>query len=149
MAFSWLKSITGNGAFSATPCRLAAALFVMMPLSACLGRGVDDPLSLDQVKTGTISPRAAPALSTDEDAVARAVATADLTTRPEGPFPWANPDTGTTGVISSLQPAPGLAGDCRAFTTSLHRYDGIALFNGTTCRADSGEWRLSDFQPAS
>ena len=122
------------------------AVLAIAPLSGCLGRGVDDTLSLDAVTTQSIGQQA-PRLATDEEAVARAVAAA--ADRAEGPFPWANPDTGTTGVISSLQPIQEPVGECRAFTTSLHRYDGIALFNGKSCKAETGEWRLSDFAPAS
>lgn len=124
------------------------AILVVAPLSGCFGRGVDDTLSLDAVTTQSIGQQP-PRLSTDEEAVARAVAAADMADRPAGPFPWANPDTGTTGVISSLQPTQEPIGECRAFTTSLHRYDGIALFNGKSCKAETGEWRLSDFAPAS
>jgi surface antigen len=129
--------------------RLAACLLFAgtMALSGCMRSGIDDAFTLDTMTTGAIPARpAAPQVDTDEAAVARAVAEVDLSRSPTGPFAWANSVTGSTGVISTLSETDHGAGTCRDFTTSMHRYDGIALFSGTSCRDAEGGWNLQAFE---
>lgn len=113
-----------------------------------MSAGVDETLAVDRMVTGSIPAPAAPArLGGDEQAVARAVAEIDLERRSDGPFAWANRETGSTGVISSLEQSIATGAMCRQFTTTVHRYDGIALFDGKSCRDANGEWNLTAFQP--
>ncbi|WP_157928806.1 RT0821/Lpp0805 family surface protein [Pararhizobium haloflavum] len=118
-----------------------------------MGSGIDETLAVDTMTTGAIPTARAdpplPAPAADEEAVARAVAEIDLEQTPNAPFPWANRSTGSTGVISALEETEETGVPCRAFTTTVHRYDGIALFDGATCRDDSGQWNLKAFRPVS
>jgi hypothetical protein len=101
------------------------------------------------IVTGSIpgSRIGAPADETgDRDAVRAAVSTADAAARPAG-IPWADPSTGTVGVITTLTQSETSFGTCRSFETSRHSYDGIALYVGEACQADDGPWRLIEFRP--
>lgn len=113
-----------------------------------MSAGIDETLAVDRMTTGSIpAPTVTSGLDGDEQAVARAVADINLERRPNGPFAWANQRTGSTGVISSLEETDETGAICRQFTTTVHRYDGIALFDGKSCRDANGEWNLTAFQP--
>lgn len=127
---------------------LAAA--IAPALSGCVSGGVDDTLALDTVTTGSIPAATGLKAGSDEAALAEAVADIDLARTPNAPFAWANAATGSTGVISALEENSDPAGAvCRAFTTTIHRFDGIALYEGRQCREGSKPWNLSAFGPVS
>lgn len=122
----------------------------MLGLAGCMGVGETlrvDAGAIDRTVTGSIPTEPAlPQVKTDQQALADAVSGIDLQRRPEGPYAWANPVTGTTGVISMITEAGETGAACRDFTTTMHSYEGIALFAGRGCRASEG-WNLTAFQP--
>jgi hypothetical protein len=143
---------------------LATAL--ALALSGCMSAGVSDTLrveapALDRMTTGSIPAAASQSPSqvaairfdahTDEATVASAVAQALQTDSASqsptgGLYPWANPITGSTGVISEFRD-DDTGVPCRAFTTTIHRYDGIALFEGRACTIDGGQWQMTSLAP--
>lgn len=124
----------------------AGLLAATTMLAGCFGMGRDDAPALDRSTTGSVPQRVQPfdEPASDETAVMDAVARIDLGRRPHGPYAWANPATGSTGVIAAIEEGDGA---CRRFKTTLHRYDGIALFDGVGCKGGDGTWNLTAFQP--
>lgn len=110
----------------------------------------------DTLITGSITPRPAPAATSDNSAipdlerlsdrrtVRNAVSAADIEAAAKS-YPWANPQTGTNGVISALQEVRNGSRICRTFQTSRQRFDGVALYNGEACTTGAGEWALVRF----
>ena len=84
----------------------------------------------------------------DERTVRNAVSAADIADS-DGHYAWANPQTGTSGVISALQEVRDGPTICRSFKTSRQRFDGIALYRGEACTRGAGEWALVRFAESS
>ena len=80
----------------------------------------------------------------DRRTVRNAVSAADIEAAAKS-YPWANPQTGTNGVISALQEVRNGSRICRTFQTSRQRFDGVALYNGEACTTGAGEWALVRF----
>jgi hypothetical protein len=124
---------------------LAAALAA----SGCVGSG------LDTAQTGTPDrsivtssiPASHPAAETDPATIGHAVVAADLGREADQGIPWANPATGSAGVISDIEEVEAAGRTCRRFETSRHSYEGIALFVGETCRAPGRNWQIVSFGP--
>jgi 17 kDa outer membrane surface antigen len=74
-----------------------------------------------------------------------AASSIDITKLGDSPSPWANPYTGSAGVISNISETR--SGDiiCRDFMTTRHSYSGIDSFRGKTCLTGSGQWTLLNF----
>lgn len=54
---------------------------------------------------------------------------------------WANPSTGSAGVIEQIDASSDGPDGCRGFVTSRQSLDGITRFNGVAC--PSGEtWKM-------
>lgn len=119
-------------------------------LSGCMGNGIGlgDAAGVDSVRTGSVPAPASPAM-VDAAAVQTAVSTADVTEVTQNPIPWANAQSGSAGVISSIEEQTVGAMVCRRFTTTRHSYQGIAKFDGNTCRTGDGDWTLTSFGPRS
>ncbi|WP_430736291.1 RT0821/Lpp0805 family surface protein [Rhizobium wenxiniae] len=96
--------------------------------------------------TGTVAgkPQSETSLS-DEATVRNAVTSADLAKMGNTPLPWANAATGSAGVVSVIQEDSAQGRICRAFKTTRHSYEGIAVFAGQTCMTGSGDWMLTAF----
>lgn len=128
------------------------ALLLLVPaLAGCLYRGDSamDVLALDPVTTSSITPVATPVsvgaeLQSDEKAIERSLASMALDT----PLPWANPQTGSNGVITSFSESPGNGMPCRNFRTTRHAYDGIAIFAGRVCQTPGMKWQVTRLQRA-
>lgn len=129
-------------------------------LGGCVvaGPSVEDTL-LDPTITGstTTQPEEDPA-SSDSDAVSdrrivrNAVSAADIDTGSDngagkgaGRYAWSNPETGSSGVITTLSQERQGDNICRSFETSRQRFDGIALYQGRACAVGAGEWALIEF----
>lgn len=98
------------------------------------------------ISTGTIPPRQkSPDSQSDETTVRNAVTSADLAKMSGQPLPWANSATGSAGVVSSIHEDRSQGHLCRAFTTTRHSYEGIALFSGQACLVETGDWMLTAF----
>jgi hypothetical protein len=96
------------------------------------------------ISTGTI-PKFNSGAQSDEATVRNAVTSADLAKVGDNPLPWANSATGTAGVVSTIREARNQGHVCRAFTTTRHSYEGIAMFSGQACLTETGDWLLTAF----
>ncbi|PRD45975.1 hypothetical protein C5748_00580 [Phyllobacterium phragmitis] len=65
----------------------------------------------------------------------------------ETPIPWANPETGSQGTITTVAETETDAGLCRRFQTSREAFDGVSLYSGETCMERDGAWMLRSFAP--
>lgn len=133
--------------------RLAGAMTLglcVAGLSGCMGNGIGlgDAAGVDNVRTGSIPAPPSPAMI-DAAAVQTAVSTANVREVAGNPIPWANAQSGSAGVISSIQEQTVGGMVCRRFTTTRHSYQGIAKFDGNTCRTGDGDWTLTSFAPRS
>jgi surface antigen len=81
----------------------------------------------------------------DETTIRNAVSSANLGVLGPKPLSWANQDTGSSGTVSDIAEAKVDGQLCRRFKTSRESFEGIALFAGKACLADSGEWAMSSF----
>lgn len=125
------------------------AVAVAMPLVACTS-------SLDvfngsekvdrSISTGTIPrPARSETSLSDEATVRNAVTSVDLAKAGANPLPWANTATGSAGVVSAIREDHDQGRVCRAFRTTRHSYEGIAVFSGQACMTGSGDWTLTAF----
>ncbi|MBP0617067.1 RT0821/Lpp0805 family surface protein [Jiella mangrovi] len=119
-------------------------------LGGCVvaGPGVEETL-LDPTITGSVEPQAAspdidPDTDSDRRIVRNAVSALDLD-RGTGRYPWSNPETGSSGVITALSQEKQGDSICRSFEASRQRFDGIALYAGRACTVGAGEWALIEF----
>ncbi|NKL39186.1 hypothetical protein GFL49_37015 [Rhizobium leguminosarum bv. viciae] len=55
---------------------------------------------------------------------------------------WANPSTGSAGVIEQIDPSNDGPDGCRGFITSRQSLDGITRFNRVVCPSGDS-WKLS------
>jgi hypothetical protein len=130
--------------------RLAPSLFLAALLlsagctsSPRTAASVATPPGIDPTSTASITPLSADAdLLSDEPVIARAISAAADGARP---LSWSNPETGATGVISSLSALTGGDLACRTFHTTRHGFDGVALYKGRACRLADGRWHLASF----
>ena len=130
------------------PTRPLAILLLASFCGGCVvaGGGMEDGVD-DKAVTSAIAPSTpatTPDQASDQMTVRNAVSAADLSATGSD-RPWANADTGATGVITAINESR--AGDtiCRTFQTSRQRFDGIALYNGETCTKGGGQWTLTRF----
>ncbi|WP_075290041.1 RT0821/Lpp0805 family surface protein [Pararhizobium arenae] len=124
----------------------AAGIF----LTGCMGAGLDlTSNDVDRsVSTGSVPLKNNESFS-DAVTVQNAVSSADVSRADLGPIPWANSNSGSAGVISSINEEQVNGVTCRRFTTTRHSYQGIAKFDGNTCLMQNGEWTLTSFGPRS
>jgi hypothetical protein len=98
------------------------------------------------ISTGTVPAKAQSETSlSDETTVRNAVSSADLAKVGSNPVPWANTATGSAGVVSAIREDNAEGRICRAFRTTRHSYEGIAVFAGQTCMTGAGDWMLTAF----
>ncbi|PWL19719.1 hypothetical protein DKP76_00790 [Falsochrobactrum shanghaiense] len=83
----------------------------------------------------------------DQSTIKSIVSALDFTQWGKKPVPWANPDTGSQGTITTI--AESRAGDvlCRQFQTSREAFDGVSIYRGETCMQRGGNWTLTSFAP--
>ncbi len=133
------------------PSLLCAGLGVLT-LSACAAKGVDlAQADVDKsLYTSNVAadPKASePERVSDEATIRNAVSAADIQGMSGTALAWANTETGSRGAITALDEHQEQGRLCRRFTTSRESYDGVALFKGEACKAQSGDWRMLDFKP--
>ena len=58
------------------------------------------------------------------------------------PLPWANPSTGSAGVIEQID-ANADGSNCRAFVSSEHTLQGNNRFSGLACPTSDASWKLT------
>lgn len=130
------------------------ALFVAVSmLSGCAMGGV----SLEQAVpdksavTGSIakppSQEADTGKLSDQAAVKNVVSALNFSQWGKKPVPWANPDTGSQGTITTVAETKQQNTLCRQFQTSREAYDGASLYKGEACMQQGGEWLVTSFAP--
>jgi hypothetical protein len=94
-----------------------------------------EPLETSSIRSS--SPRAAPV--TDQNIIAQTVgnAPAGSTT-----LAWANPATGSAGVIEQINAVSSGSGGCRQFVTTQQTIVGASRFDGTACPSN-GLWKVA------
>lgn len=63
------------------------------------------------------------------------------------PVFWANPATGSQGVINQLVEVQKADGLCREFKTSRQAFNGVSLYQGEACLQKGGDWLVKSFAP--
>ena len=124
-------------------------LALTVGLGGCVvaGPNVEDAMSVDPTTTGSITPAPKTVdgdVVSDQRIVRNAVSAADID-QGSSRFAWSNPETGSSGVITTLNQERDGDNICRSFQTSRQRFDGIALYQGRACSIGAGEWALIDF----
>jgi len=56
---------------------------------------------------------------------------------------WENSDTGSRGIVSSIQSIKEGKRTCRAFKTTREAFDGVMVYEGKACDTPNGGWTLS------
>lgn len=59
--------------------------------------------------------------------------------------PWANPDTGSQGTITTMNERKLDGVLCREFETSRESFSGVSLYKGEACMQSGGIWRMTSF----
>ncbi|WP_343227740.1 RT0821/Lpp0805 family surface protein [Rhizobium ruizarguesonis] len=94
----------------------------------------------EPLQTSTVAPGAATAVPiTDQAVIAETVGRATVGS---DPLAWANPSTGSAGVIEQVRPGTDNPNGCRDFVTSKQSLEGVTRFNGVACPAD-GSWKIN------
>jgi hypothetical protein len=101
-----------------------------------IGCSHTEPLETSAIST--TSTRAAPPV-TDQAIIAEAVGNA-----PTGvsKLAWANPATGSAGVIERIDTESSSTKGCREFVTSQQSLEGATRFDGIACPSD-GSWKIA------
>ncbi len=110
---------------------LLAAMIVSM-LAAC---SHTEPLETPLAQSAVSHP--APAV-TDQAVIADTVGRGDVGATA---LAWANPSTGSAGVIEQIDASSDGPDGCRGFVTSRQSIDGITRFNGVACPSGDS-WKL-------
>jgi hypothetical protein len=119
-----------------------------MPLAGCTSMDLfSSSEKVDRsIATGTVPAKNQSETSlSDETTVRNAVSSADLAKVGASSLPWANTATGSAGVVEAIREDHDQGRTCRAFRTTRHSYEGIAVFAGQTCMTGSGDWMLTAF----
>jgi len=86
--------------------------------------------------------------STDTEVIKSTVAKATLKSSANVALAWVNPDTGSSGTITTIDRFLGNHGQkCRVFKTTVSTFMGVAFYNGEACQISPSEWVLSWFRP--
>ncbi|WSH69890.1 RT0821/Lpp0805 family surface protein (plasmid) [Rhizobium ruizarguesonis] len=94
----------------------------------------------EPLQTSTVAPVAATAVPiSDQTVIAETVGRAAVGS---DPLAWANPSTGSAGVIEQVRPGTNNPNGCRDFVTSKQSLEGVTRFNGVACPAD-GSWKIN------
>ena len=59
--------------------------------------------------------------------------------------PWANPDTGSQGIITTMNEHKSGGVLCRKFETSRQSFNGASLYQGEACMKTGGDWFITSF----
>ncbi len=97
--------------------------------------------------TGSVKAEADPGRRSDQSAIQNVVSALNFTQWGKKPAPWANPDTGSQGKITTIAESNKDGHLCRQFETSREAFDGVSLYKGETCMQQGGQWTLTSFAP--
>ncbi len=113
--------------------RLSAALFSCMIALTLVGCARNEPLVAAVPVTSKQTP------VTDQAVIAETVGRGSIGS---DPLAWANPSTGSAGVIERIDAGNDGAEGCRRFVTSKQTLETTTRFDGMVC--PSGEsWKIS------
>lgn len=141
-----------SGMNSHTPFQSFARLLAvtgMLAVSGCamnsvsIDKAVPDTANI----TGSVTPAQPEDTKADSDklTVRNIVSALNFTQWGKKPIPWANPDTGSQGTITTVAEKKNEAGLCREFQTSKESFEGVMLYQGETCMNGDGQWVLKSF----
>ncbi|WP_245308430.1 RT0821/Lpp0805 family surface protein [Rhizobium leguminosarum] len=85
----------------------------------------------------SVTPHAATAV-TDQAVIADTVGSAQVGA---AALAWANPSTGSAGVVEQIDASTDGPDGCRGFVTSRQSLEGITRFNGVACPSGDS-WKL-------
>ena len=139
-------------AMPATIVRSASIVILCASMAACSVSGPKTALleSDASLITGSVSKPAkiTGIESTDTEVIKSTVAKATLKSSASVALAWVNPDTGSSGTITTIDKFLGNHGQkCRGFKTTVSTFMGIAFYNGEACQISPTEWVLSWFRP--
>ena len=83
----------------------------------------------------------------DQSTIKGIVSALNFTQWGKKPVPWANPDTGSQGTITTIAETKANDTLCRQFETSREAFDGVSIYRGETCMERGGQWTLTSFAP--
>lgn len=147
-----------NRAFTASSRRLislrnAVVLMGLVSLYGCAmgGASIDSAVPDTSTVTGSVSKGQAAPTDTgtlsDQSTIKSVVSALNFTEWGKKPVPWANPDTGSQGTITTIAETKDKNQLCRAFETSREAFDGVSIYRGETCMQSGGQWTLTSFAP--
>lgn len=137
-------------------CRFLMVVCTVSVLSGCAMSGFDLEKAMPDKNSITGSVAKQPAVTaevndsskvSDQNTIRNVVSALNFTQWGKTPIPWANPDTGSQGTITTVAEKKTDAGLCREFETSREAFDGAALYRGQACMAQGGAWALTSFAP--
>ena len=103
----------------------------MLLLTAC---STTEPL----VTASTTQLKTAP--QTDQAVIAETAGRSDVGLQP---LAWANPATGSAGVIQQIAPTADGGQGCKQFLTTHQTISGSSSLNGVACPAEGHQWKIS------
>ena len=125
--------------------RFGLVAMATLALSACGSTSKGD---IDPGLTGSVE---APAIdqtqNSDASIIRNAVSAVNLEAPGSLPLSWANRDTGSSGMISTVTEKSDDGQVCRKFETSRESFEGIALYKGNACLGADGQWSMLEFAP--
>lgn len=125
----------------------------IVSLAGCAmgGFSIDKAVPDSSTVTGSIKPSQPAETDTgklsDQSAIRNIVSALDFTQWGKKPVPWANPDTGSQGTITTIAETRADDRLCRQFETSREAFDGVSIYRGETCMERGGNWTLTSFAP--
>lgn len=136
-------------------CRFLLVVGSVALLSGCAMSGFDLEKAVPDKATITGSVNKASAVEevtdsskmSDQNTIRNVVSALNFTQWGKTPIPWANPDTGSQGTITTVAEKKTDLGLCREFQTSREAFDGAALYRGQACMTQGGAWALTSFAP--
>ncbi|MFK4824200.1 RT0821/Lpp0805 family surface protein [Paenochrobactrum sp. BZR 588] len=137
----------------APKCHRWVALCSLIFVAGCAMGGVSIESAVPDASsiTGSVAPSQQPDTDnetlSDRNAIRNVVSALDFSTWGMKPVPWANPDTGSQGVINQVSEVQKTDELCREFETSRQAFNGVSLYRGETCMRKGGDWVLKSFAP--
>ncbi len=132
------KAAIGICLFSLAGCAMGGvSIEKAVPDSSTITGSVKQPQPVE-TDTGRLS---------DQSAIKNVVSALNFTQWGKKPVPWANPDTGSQGTITTIAENNRNNQLCRQFETSREAFDGVSIYRGETCMERGGQWTVTSFAP--
>ncbi|WP_371836124.1 RT0821/Lpp0805 family surface protein [Ochrobactrum sp. Q0168] len=130
------NGVLGMAMFSLAGCAMGGvSIDKAVPDSTTITGSVKQPAETD---SGKLS---------DQSAVKNVVSALNFKQWGKKPVPWANPDTGSQGTITTIAESNKNDQLCREFETSREAFDGVSIYRGETCMQRGGQWTVTAFAP--